>query len=40
MWLSSNRNVDQAPQVVVDHLEELARQGARQMLVTALGSPR
>lgn len=30
------RDADAASQVVVDHLEELARQGARQMLVTAL----
>jgi putative transposase len=29
-------DADQAQQVVVDHLEELARQGARQMLITAL----
>ena len=30
------QDADAASQVVVDHLEELARQGARQMLVTAL----
>lgn len=32
----NQQDADQAQQVVADHLERLARQGARQMLVTAL----